>query len=35
MGNAAEPLSYLGPWAGYEGENIHIQYEPDEVIFLL
>lgn len=30
-GDATDPLNYQGPWAGYEGENIHIEIETKEV----
>ena len=30
-GLASDPLTYQGPWAGYEGENVHIEIETKEV----
>ena len=31
-GKASDPLNYQGPWAGFDGENVHIEIETKEEV---
>jgi len=32
---AEDPFTYEGPWAGYEGEKMHIYQDPAVSLFAL